>query len=119
MEFLDDVLVKAKDVFESACRTTEKAVNVGKQKIDISSMKTALAKRYEALGRAVIEPLEEGEDLPDEVADIIEDIRVREEALQSAQEKLSDISGKDYCPACGKSNPAGARFCNGCGEKLA
>ena len=119
MEFLDDVLVKAKDVLESACRGTEKAVSVGKQKMDISSMKTALSRRYEALGRAVIEPLESGEDFPEEVGAIIEDIRNREEALLLAQEKLSETSGKDYCPSCGKVNPPKANFCSSCGEKLA
>lgn len=118
MEFLDDVLNKARDVFDSAYKKTEQVVINGKQKMDISSMRTAIAKRYEKLGREVAGELEEAEDLPENIASLIEDIRNREELLRIAEEELSQTGGKRACAICGAKNRSGAKFCNNCGAEL-
>ncbi len=118
MEFLDDVLNKAKDVFYTAYRKTEKAVSISKQKMDISSMRTAIAKRYEKLGREVITELDGADELPSNIASLIEDIRSREELLRLAEEQLGQEAGKFACSACGSKNRSGAKFCNNCGAEL-
>ncbi len=118
MEFLDDVLNKARGVLDSAYKKTEKAVNVSKQKMDISSMRQAIARRYEKLGREVIKEFDDETDLPAEIASIVADIREREQILKLAEEELGESSGKTACPSCGIKNRAGAKFCNGCGAAL-
>lgn len=118
MEILNDVLNKARDVLDTAYKKTEKAVNVSKQKMDISSMRQAIARRYEKLGREVIKEFDDVTDLPDNIAAIVSDIREREQILRLAEEELGESSGKAACRSCGAKNRAGAKFCNSCGAPL-
>ena len=52
MDFFDETLNKAKEVFDVAKQKTTEAYNVGKQKYDISAMETTLNKLYTAYGKA-------------------------------------------------------------------
>jgi membrane protease subunit (stomatin/prohibitin family) len=41
------------------------------------------------------------------------------QAMQSAQQPARPAAATVVCPACNTANPAGAKFCNNCGAKLA
>ena len=118
MDFFEDVITKARDVLDSAYDTTEKVVTVQKQKMELSSMKKALSKRYEAFGRAVITEVEEGEEIPEKAWSLIEDIRSREEAYAEAKDKLDMASGKNFCSVCNTANSQKAHYCSNCGAEL-
>ena len=51
MEFLDSALVKAKEVFDVACKKTNEVVSSGKQKFDVASIESKRSKDFEKLGK--------------------------------------------------------------------
>ena len=72
---LDNILSKAKDVFESAYKKAGSAYRAGRHKLDITAIEAKLAKDYEALGRVCFEAMSEGDALPPKKAEsIIADI---------------------------------------------
>lgn len=72
---LDNILSKAKDVFESAYKKAGSAYRAGRHKLDITAIEAKLAKDYEALGRVCFEAMSEGDTLPPKKAEsIIADI---------------------------------------------
>ena len=70
---LDNILSKAKDVFESAYKKAGSAYRAGKHKLDITAIEAKLAKDYEALGRVCFEALSEGGAFPSKKAEPISD----------------------------------------------
>ncbi len=72
---LDNILSKAKDVFELAYKKAGSAYRAGRHKLDITAIEAKLAKDYEALGRVCFEAMSEGDALPPKKAEsIIADI---------------------------------------------
>ncbi len=72
---LDNLMSKAKDVFESAYKKAGNVARAGKYKLDITAIEAKLAKDYEALGRVCFDAISEGGELPPKKADsIIADI---------------------------------------------
>lgn len=56
----DNILSKAKDVFEVAYRKADDAISVKKQKFDIASLENKMSKDFEALGRICFEEMKNG-----------------------------------------------------------
>ncbi len=118
MDFFDNVLNKAKDVYGVAKKKTTEAYNVGKQKYDIASMENKLAKSYEALGIVCYENFADSENISDEVKALISQISREKEEIEVAREQLLRIKNQRVCPKCGSAVADESVFCNHCGEKL-
>lgn len=88
MDFLDEAVLKAKEVFEIACEKTEQVVNTSKQKIEVLTLQKKLEKDYQALGEIYYEIIK---DSPDEAtANIVADIKDKMEKLASFNEKENE-----------------------------
>ncbi len=61
MEFFENAVGKAKDIFDVACKKTEEAVAKGKQNLDIAALENKLAKDYEKLGKLYFGELKDTE----------------------------------------------------------
>ncbi len=118
MDFLDDVLVKAKDMFDIAKNKTEEAVAIGKQKYDIASMESRLNKSYNALGRLCYEVYSNDESVSDEIKALIKEIASEIEAIEDAKAQIIKIKSNRFCAKCGAPVNESAVFCGQCGEKL-
>ncbi len=118
MDFLDDVLAKAKDVFDIAKNKTEEAVAIGKQKYDIASMENRLNKSYSALGRVCFETYKNEENISDEIKALINEIESEMEAIEKAKIEINKIKSNRFCPTCSAPVAENAAFCSACGEKL-
>lgn len=118
MDFINEVLEKAKDVFEVAKEKTDQAVAIGKQKYDIAALESRLNKSYGALGRLCFENYGNDENTPDEIKALIAEIENEIEAIALAREELAKIKSNRVCPTCGKAVSDNSAFCNHCGEKL-
>ncbi len=118
MDFLDDVLVKAKNVFDIAKNKTEEAVAIGKQKYDIASMENRLNKSFNALGRITFETYKDDEQVSDEIKALINEIESEIEAISIAKAEIEKIKSTRFCPNCAASISESAVFCSACGEKL-
>lgn len=118
MDFLDDVLVKAKNVLDIAKNKTEEAVAIGKQKYDIASMENRLSKSYNALGRLTFETYKNDDAVSDEIKALINEIESEIEAIVIAKAEIEKIKSNRFCPACSAPISESAVFCSACGEKL-
>ena len=118
MDFLDDVLVKAKDMFDIAKNKTEEAVAIGKQRYDIASLESRLNKSYNALGRLCYENYKGNEEIADELKALITEISSEIEAIEEARAEIVKIKANRFCAKCGGAVTEAAVFCSHCGEKL-
>lgn len=115
-EFLDNAIDKAKEVFDVACKKTEQAVVVSKQRFDIASMETKREKVYASLGKICFKEMKDTDN--SEIAQLIADIEKINEDIETARLQLAEIKNKRICPNCGQTIEKISVFCNFCGEKL-
>ena len=56
--------------------------------------------------------------MTDEVKLLIEDIKSKNEKIDSLFEEMNAIKNKRICPSCGNAVPNESVFCNRCGAQL-
>ena len=116
---LDNIIEKARDIFETAYRKTENVVNNQRQKFDIHSLESKLNKNYEVLGKAYFGLLKKGEEVDTaSLQPIIDEINQITFAIDSAKAELMRNQNKSKCKNCGQFIDDNAIFCNKCGEKV-
>lgn len=118
MDFINDTLNTAKELFSAAKQKTEEAVSVGKQKLDIVSLENKESKLYAKFGKNAFGFLQDMQDLPEELAEIIAEIKENKELLAKQKEELGKMQHKRECAKCGNIIGEDSVFCNKCGEKL-
>lgn len=118
MEFLDNALSKAKEAFDVARQKTGEVVNTEKQRLDISTLKSKRSKSFKRLGELYFEKIKNDEDLSGEVKELVEDIKEKNEKINSLNEAILSAKNKRVCPVCGAGIDVNAVFCSNCGEKL-
>lgn len=118
MGFIEETIVKAKEVFDVAGRKTSEAITVQKLKVNAASLESQIAKDYEALGRLVFAGSREGSRCDEAVEELMAEIDGKLIRLESLQAEIAHTRGNLICASCGSANNPGAVFCNKCGEKL-
>ena len=83
MDFFENVVSKAKDVFDVAYKKTEEVVNTGKVKLEIATLENKLAKDFERLGRIYFEQIKE--------ADCDIEVHSLKSAIYEKQEKIANL----------------------------
>lgn len=117
MSFLDDTIVTAKEWLDVASQKTAEAVEVQKIRLAIAKKKSELSKAFETLGRTYYES-QSGEIDGDLLSVLCRDVEGLQEELMQLKDRLYDTRNCRVCPGCGKKNPEGSGFCNGCGKTL-
>lgn len=117
MDFLENAVGKAKEVFEIAYKKTEGAVNTGKQKIDVAAIENKLSKDYEALGKLYYESIKDAEDLGEDIAALKSSIEEKLENIASIKDEINRAKNKVNCPQCGAIIEKDAIYCSACGAK--
>lgn len=116
---LDNVFEKAKDVFETAYRKTENAVNAGKQKLDIAALENKLNKSYEILGKVCYDEISHGGSFDaDASKPILDDIEEKRKQIEELKKEVAKTRNKKVCPSCNKPIEKNASYCNSCGAKV-
>lgn len=118
MEFLDNAVTKAKEVFDVACQKTGEVIGTSKQKIDIASMESKRSKDFEALGKLYFELVKEQEIENQSIKDIVDEIKAKNEKISNLQAELNAIKNKKLCDNCKCYVENDAQFCKNCGAKL-
>ena len=88
MDFLDNVVSKAKEVFDVAYKKTEVAVSTGKQKFDLATIENKLSKDYEKLGAIyynIIKDAEQIDEKTNELKIAIEEKLAKIEKIKNVQ----------------------------------
>ena len=117
MEF-DNVIVKAREIFETAYKKTGDVVAAGKQKYDITVLENKLSKNYEALGKLCARALNGGKNIDPEATDALNK-KIAERMVRIEELKAEIIAAKNQkcCKNCCSAIDEEAVFCPVCGAK--
>lgn len=88
MDFFDEAVGKAKDIFDVARKKTGDAVNTGKLKLEIATIETKMAKDFEALGKIYFESIKDSDDLDTKTANIRDLIAEKQKKIDAIKEEL-------------------------------
>ena len=88
MEFFENAVNKAKDVFDVACKKTGEEVNTGKIKLDIATIENKMSKDFEALGRIYFKEIAETDDLSEEKLKLKNKILEKQAGINKLKEEL-------------------------------
>ncbi len=88
MDFLDDAVAKAKDIFDVAYKKTGEAVNTGKLKLEIATLENKMSKDFEALGRIYFDSIEAAEDLDFKTANLKAAVIEKQNKIKAIKEEL-------------------------------
>ena len=116
---LDNILVKAKDVFETAYKKADDVVSIQKQKFDVSSLENKLNKDFETLGRLCYEEMQKGA-FSDAQAfkTVFDEISSKSAQIEEMKNCILKAKNKKRCPACDAAIDKNSVFCNVCGVKF-
>ena len=118
MDFLDNAVNKAKEVFDVACKKTNEVVTTQKQKFDIATIVNKRNKDFEALGKLYFEAVKESEIEDKEISNLVAKIKEKNELIKQINEEMGANKNMKVCPKCNAFVKDDAQFCSSCGEKL-
>lgn len=92
MGFLDDAIIKTKEVLDVACKKTDEIVTVEKQKFNIASLKSKREKDFAKLGKIYFEIIKENpEDQSEEVCSLVDDICNKNDEIARLNDEIDKI----------------------------
>lgn len=118
MDFLNDAVAKAKDVFDVACKKTSEVVATQKQKIDIASIEHKRSKDFEELGILYYKQLKNTDISDIKIKEIFDEITAKTEKIAELRRELEASKNKIICPNCNAAVDNASLYCNICGEKI-
>lgn len=118
MDFLDDVVSKAKEAIDVASKKTGDAVAVQKQKFDIAAIESKLAKDFQSLGELYYKKIKSGKETDESAAVIVDAINEKIGKINALKSEINNIKHKRICPECGAAVDEMSNYCNSCGAKL-
>lgn len=118
MDFFDNAVNKAKEVFDVACKKTNEVVTTQKQKFDIATIENKRNKDFEALGKLYFEAVKDTEIEDTAINMIVTKIKEKNELIKQINEEMGATKNMKVCPACNAFIKDDAAFCSSCGAKL-
>lgn len=118
MSFLDQLSARVNQGFNQVTSQTKDFTEQVKIENEIKNLEKAAQANYEELGRAMYNASRHSSG---EAADYEVIMRQIDGILQQIQEKKAakqEIMNRVTCPSCGKSVPAGTKFCSYCGAPM-
>lgn len=118
MSFLDQLSARVNQGFNQVTSQTKDFTEQVKIENEIKNLEKAAQANYEELGRAMYNASRHPSG---EAADYEVIMRQIDGILQQIQEKKAakqEIMNRVICPSCGKSVPAGTKFCSYCGAPM-
>lgn len=118
MSFLDQLSARVNQGFNQVTSQTKDFTEQVKIENEIKNLEKAAQANYEELGRAMYNASRHPSG---EAADYEVIMRQIDGILQQIQEKKAakqEIMSRVTCPSCGKSVPAGTKFCSYCGAPM-
>ena len=117
MEFLNEAVIKAKDVFDVARRKTGEVVTAEKKKFEISLLRSKREKDLAGLGRIYYEKLKSAESMDDNERELVSAIKEKNKKIALLIEEIKNAKNVKACNLCGEEIPEEAEVCPKCGEK--
>lgn len=117
VEFFDETLNRAKEVFDVACQKTGEVVSTEKKRIEISVLKSKNEKDFAVLGKIYFEKLKSGEADP-QASELVSRISERKNQISELYSEIQNMKNKAVCKACGAAIEKNSAYCNLCGNKV-
>ena len=114
----EKALDSAETVTKAAIKKTSESVNTIKVKYAIKDIENNMNNVYKDLGKMLYNEYEEGAEFEGEYKEKCEKIEGFLSEIDVLRAKIAEISNKQICPNCGKSNEMSAKFCSECGEQM-
>lgn len=108
----------AENVTKAAIKKTSESVNTLKLKYAIKDIENNMDSVYKELGKMLYNEYENGAEFEGEYKEKCEKIEGFLSEIDVLRAKIAEISNKQICPNCGKSNEIDAKFCSSCGEEM-
>ena len=118
MAFFDETFQNAKKVYELFENKTITTVEVQKLKLKALKIDNELSKIYEKLGRLYVKELKFRENLPEELALILESVAAKKAEIETIKEQIAAFKGGVACGECGYLNDSNVDYCAKCGAEL-
>lgn len=118
MEKLNNVLDKAKQAVDIACKKTGDFVGTEKKKFNIASLKNKRDKLYSELGKAYFEFLGKNEPFDEKAKDLVSAVKSKNAEIERLEEEMFSGKDKAVCKYCKKEILKGAAYCSHCGKSV-
>lgn len=118
MDFFDNAVSMAKEALDVACKKTNEAVTVGKQKFDIAALEGKRAKDFEKLGALYFATVKKDKIKDSAIAELVAAIEEKNAKIEKLRKDVNEAKNKRICPNCNASIEKESVFCNACGQKL-
>ena len=105
-----------KEFFDQAL--FKEAVSVQRQRIEIVSLNGKLEKDYAELGKIFFQEIEDMENMPENVRQLVESIEEKTEKIAELNLEIAQTQNKKICPSCQNVMNENAQFCSRCGESF-
>lgn len=118
MSFFDQLSAKVNQGFNQVASQTKDFTDQMKIENEIKNLEKAVNACYEELGRAMYNASRHPSDTPVEYEETMRQVDGLLQQIQEKKESKQEIANKVTCPSCGKSVPAGTKFCSFCGAPM-
>ncbi len=118
MDFFENAVSKAKEVFDVACKKTGEVVTTQKQKIDIATIENKRNKDFLVLGKLYFKNIKDAEIEDGEIAALVTAIKEKNEQIKQINEEINEAKDMKVCPNCESFVKDSDLYCSVCGEKL-
>lgn len=95
MDYFDNAMNKAKDVFDVACKKTDEIVTIQKLKFEIASLKHKRSKDLENLGKIYFKSLNGAETEDGEVEILVESIKEKNRKIKEMRQEIENAKSDD------------------------
>ena len=117
MDFLDNALEKAKEVFDVARTKTTEVVSTQKQKFDVVSLENKRSKDFEQLGIFYFDMIKDEEIEDAQISFLVNSIKEKNKQISDLKAEINNAKNKKICPACQSLIEKNSVFCSVCGAK--
>lgn len=118
MGFIEDTIVKAKEVFNMAGKKTSEAIEIQKLKVNAASLNHQIAKDFETLGRLWYDIHKTNSGNTESLEALCTEIELKLQKLKNLEAEIALAKNGKVCTDCGNVNQSNACFCSRCGKKM-
>jgi hypothetical protein len=117
-EYLDNAIVKAKEVLDVAVKKTEEVVTVKKLEYNLLAARSSREKDLAALGRIYYKILKGSQEMDEESKVLFDSITEKTSKINQIKEEISNAKNKKYCSNCGTFVTVDSAYCKNCGNEF-
>lgn len=117
-DFFEDLGKKITETADMLTKKTERVMEIQKLQNQIRNLERASERDLKDLGRMVYAAYKSDGEVKEPYHELCENLKDREEKIETLKNQLEELRGSGKCPECGASVQDDMAFCPQCGAKL-